>query len=478
MAEKNKSSSCISILCCCFTGNDGPKKRTRKSPKLDEDENENVMYINEMQSQFMYINPENEEEEDDEEGKVSGQSSKSFRKSQKSNKKNKNSKSRLQGRLISQGTPTRTTLNQRAARMRNLNMSIKMKPIQNLNDNTSKDQSIIKRKPKKERSTIRAKREKEMSMNSISLAKNRVIFDNKNGFRTSNLVFSSVIAPGEEDEINEYDKEKFEPHKYYQEVDSSAAIMRNRKTREVYYKNRKRKVDQDRESNDHQRNFIEDEDDSEYADPQPQEPKEYNNFISSPANDSVSTSNANMVNAVKENFITNEHSNQSSFLRNDKMSKQSIQDASMAKGTINETLNEAKLAPRKIPSKKQSSDKRRRIVNTRQNLITGSSENADRKSTHPMVSSPPLNPQKRPLSKTGLITDLHMPPQNAAIIGMKLVEKPSNDRDPTSILPTRSHPDTISNLYIKAVTQNAAGGQRQEVDLDRQERKEENSEQL
>lgn len=55
------------------------------------------------------------------------------------------------------------------------------------------------------------------------------------------------MAHEENDERDPHESQVMEPNKYYQEVDSSAAIMKNRKTRETHYKKRKRKVDQDRE---------------------------------------------------------------------------------------------------------------------------------------------------------------------------------------------------------------------------------------
>lgn len=132
------------------------------------------------------------------------------------------------------------------------------------------------------------------------------------------------------------------------------------------------------------------------------------------------------------------------------MSKQSIQEVNssnmvMPMGQINEKLE----ASRKNPTKKQSSDKKRRIVNTRQEMPSGSSENADRKSTHPMVSSPPMNMQKRPLSKTGLIADLHLAKQNDSIIDVK----PTDNRRAESgknVAKAAGHYN-----YIKSITQNS-----------------------
>ena len=95
------------------------------------------------------------------------------------------------------------------------------------------------------------KTQREASTNSISMARKRILFDHKNGFRSSNVVFGSGIDPEDVEEYNTFSKnfidKNIEPHKYYQEVDSSAAILKNQKIREVHYKKRKRKVDQDKE---------------------------------------------------------------------------------------------------------------------------------------------------------------------------------------------------------------------------------------
>ena len=62
---------------------------------------------------------------------------------------------------------------------------------------------------------------------------------------------------------------------------------------------------------------------------------------------------------------------------------------------------------KRTPTKKQSSDKRRRIVNTRQNIVSRSSENVDKRSNSPSPRNNGNGMYVRPMSKTGLITDLH-----------------------------------------------------------------------
>lgn len=88
----------------------------------------------------------------------------------------------------------------------------------------------------------RAKRSREASTNSISKARARMMVDSKNGFRSSNMAFGNG---GQPDESMNYSVESFmKPH----EIDSSAAIFSAQKVREVNYKNRKRKVDTEREN--------------------------------------------------------------------------------------------------------------------------------------------------------------------------------------------------------------------------------------
>lgn len=89
---------------------------------------------------------------------------------------------------------------------------------------------------------MRIMRQREASNNSISRAKGRMMMDSKNGFRTSHV---GGYGPHGDESVS-YSVESFmKPH----EIDSSAAIFSAQKIREVDYKQRRRKVDEDREQN-------------------------------------------------------------------------------------------------------------------------------------------------------------------------------------------------------------------------------------
>jgi len=99
------------------------------------------------------------------------------------------------------------------------------------------------------------------------------------------------------------------------------------------------------------------------------------------------------------------------------MSKQNLVDVSIsnlkneARNTgenKNDTLVSDEIPKPPPPTKKPSNNTR--IVNTRQNIISENSEKSGKlrkKRTHGRNSKGGKN-QKRPLSKTGLITDLHI----------------------------------------------------------------------
>jgi hypothetical protein len=83
---------------------------------------------------------------------------------------------------------------------------------------------------------------KEVSTNSISRARARMMVDSKGGFRSSNMAYHNTMHP---DESMNVSVESFmKPHR---EIDSSQAIFSAQKVREINYKNRKRKVDTERE---------------------------------------------------------------------------------------------------------------------------------------------------------------------------------------------------------------------------------------
>lgn len=91
-----------------------------------------------------------------------------------------------------------------------------------------------------ELSIMRKNRQKEISSNSISRARARMFLDSKHGFRTSNM--GAPYGPHPDESVS-YSVESFmRPH----EIDSSAAIFSAQKIREVNYKQRRRKVDEDR----------------------------------------------------------------------------------------------------------------------------------------------------------------------------------------------------------------------------------------
>jgi hypothetical protein len=84
-------------------------------------------------------------------------------------------------------------------------------------------------------------RQKEISSKSISRGRNKMLLDSKTGFRSSHMGGQYGLHP---DESVNYSVESFmKPHA----IDNSAAIFSAQKIREVNYKHRRRKVDQDRE---------------------------------------------------------------------------------------------------------------------------------------------------------------------------------------------------------------------------------------
>jgi hypothetical protein len=150
-------------------------------------------------------------------------------------------------------------------------------------------------------------------------------------------------------------------------IDNSAAIFSAQKIREVNYKYRKRKVDQEREERgepcmiQHNR-VLDTEDDEEYEeyeeyeDPQPQEPSDF----TSQQLESYNISTANIMNMIKEKSIDIRHQNSSTnqnLLKNNLfMSKQSDminylkEEAPRLEDVSNEALNN--YPTRKVPSKK------------------------------------------------------------------------------------------------------------------------------
>lgn len=81
---------------------------------------------------------------------------------------------------------------------------------------------------------MRKNRQKESSTNSISMARTRIIFDNKNGFRSSNVVFDSNMVPEEAEEYYMVPKESIDKMNglhgsYNHDIDSSAAILKTQK---------------------------------------------------------------------------------------------------------------------------------------------------------------------------------------------------------------------------------------------------------
>lgn len=141
---------------------------------------------------------------------------------------------------------------------------------------------------------------------------------------------------------------------------------------------------------------IRGEEDEEFEEPQPQEPGEYEKYPSDPI-ESIKTSSANIMNVVKENSIDN--LNQSSVV-NMALFKSNMMLSKNLESGIKENLfypSDSKFqklpsndpGEKKLPSKKLSSDKRKRVVNVHKSKVSENTENG------------------RPFSKTGHISDLN-----------------------------------------------------------------------